>query len=307
MNTLLNPILNPVKFHELEPSQVPQYLTKYFDEHPYFDTIDEHQYHQTYCQSWQTSDIIKLQLTSNFAPLTVSLIDSDGRKYYETNMQQVQSGPFPDTAIYEINVSLSTIEEGTYWLQIACGSPVSLTLISEPLYIRETHETSVLLEYKHYQFKDDLIFETGIVLAKRVKGKIRYKSPASVNTLFKDQTNNQTLLDHKGYRVWELIVGDSYGVPDYEIDRISEFFGCSDVWIDGRKFTVADGAKWEEASQEDYPLRGWRIELNEAISRRSKVYENDAVNNQNHYVIAVVDTKGWGFDTGGENQIQDVI
>lgn len=305
--TLIFSLLNPVKFHPEDGADaVSNYLTKYFDRTAYEATLDPHQEPMGYLQPWQTSDTIRLQCISSYGPLTLSLIDSDGRVWLTSNFTQTAAGPYADTFIYEISISLTTIPEGIYSLKLVAGSPVQITLLSEPFCLKEIQPLSVLLEYANYEFKEDMIFETGFAPSKRVKGKIRYKSPASRDTLFEDQTSNQTLLDSKTYRVWELIVGDSYGVADYEIDTISRILGCSSVKIDGRAFTKADGAKWEEAAQEDYPLRGWTIGLRESVNRNSNIYETDGIVNQLNYVVAV-DTKGWGFDSGSEQLINDIM
>ena len=260
-------------------------------------------------QPWQLSDSIRLQLVSNYAPLKASLVDCFGRVYYTANLQQKQEDELnPGSYIYEIDIALNIFDEGLYWLKVECGSPIATTLISEPLKIAETHEKTVLLAYKHRQHKDGAIFETGFAPTLRVPGAIRFKQPASRDTLYEDQELNLALLDSRSYRLYELILGEWCGVPDYYIDIVDRILGCSEVKGDGRQFTKSDGAKWEESSVEDYEMRGWKIELRDSINRGSLEWENDELVTGTMAVVINVDSKGFGVNDNGGSiyQVTDI-
>ncbi len=106
---------------------------------------------------------------------------------------------------------------------------------------------------ENYRYYNDIIFETGFPPSLRVLGKIKYKSPASRDTIYEDQVLNQSILNSVPFRIWELTIGGSSGIPDYLIDKVNRILGCSNLLIDGRLFTKSEGAKLEERALEDYP------------------------------------------------------
>lgn len=299
-NTLYTPFINPVKLHEASPLEVAQYRTKFMHAVAYFDTLDPWQERQRYYQPWQLSDTIRLQVISNYAPLSVKLIDADGKVHFQDNMTQIRENVYdPGMFIYEISISLAVIAEGWYYLQLECGNPLALTLVSEPMCVKETHENSLLLEYTNRRYYADMVFETGFSPSIRVLGKLRFKSPASKDTYYEDQVLNMTQLSSVPFRLYDLVLGDSFGIPDYLIDILNRILGCSSILIDGVYFTKNEGAKLEEKAVEDYPLRGWTVELRETLNRHSRYYENDVAQDQTAAVVLNVDSKGFGNDTGG--------
>jgi hypothetical protein len=299
-NTLYTPFLLPVKFHEQTPVEVVQYNSKFMDAVAYYQTIESWQERQPYYQPWQTSDTIKLQFISNYAPIAVKLIGEFSMVHFSENMAQIRENSY-DTGmyIYEISIPLAAIPEGWYYLLVECGNPSVLSLVSEPLCIKESHPNSLLLEFSNYRYFGDIVFETGFSPSIRVLGKVRFKTPASKDTFFEDQVLNMTLLNSVPFRLYELILGDSTGIPDYLIDKLNRILGCSSLLIDGIAFTKQEGAKLEEKEIDDYPLRGWSVELREKLNRHSRFYSNDAAQDQVAAVVLNVDSKGFGNDQGG--------
>jgi hypothetical protein len=299
-NTLYVPYLIPVKFHELDPLEVAQYNSKFMDAVEYIETVESWKEMQPYYQPWQQSDTIKLQVMSNYAPISIKLIGENDSEVHQDNMVQVKENAHdPGMFIYELSIALSTIDEGWYYLKLECGNPVALTLVSEPLCIKETHSNSLLLTYAHPSYYGDVVFETGYDPEMRVNGKVTFKSPASKDTFFEDQVLNMTLLNSVPFRIYDLILGDSYGIPDYLIDKLNRILGCSDLIIDGIAFTKNEGAKLEDKEVEDYPLRGWTIELREKLNRHSRYYQNEQAQDRIAAVVLNVDSKGFGNNQGG--------
>lgn len=269
MSKIIIPYLNPVKFHKLTPDESAKYLTRHMEEWNYSNATPDWQAKPIYAQPFQVSDNITLQFQSNFdeADQTVELINCHGRVFLTfTVTQGAESETEAGLFLYEINEALTDIEDGYYYIRITGQGTPDLEIVSEPLHIKSSHPYSVLIEYSNFEFKDGIVFETDLVLQIRVHGDLRYKIPASKDVSYEDQSFDTTLLNSVPYRIWELYVGGTTGIPSYLIDRINRLLGCSNLQVDGKYFTKSDGAKLEEKASDDerYPLRGWTIDLQEA-------------------------------------------
>jgi hypothetical protein len=299
--------LNPVKFHENDPVTLPQYLSKFFDEFPFLETIEAWEQYQPFCQTFQTTDSIKIQVQSNYAPLTIQVINSRGRVFDTIILDQIAQNELePGMFIYECEIPLTDYEDGQYFLKMLCGSGPLQTLISEPLFIAESHENSILLQYKSTGYYGEIIHDTGYYPSIRVLGKIKYKQPASKDTYYEDQVLNMTLLNSGPYRLYDLILSSSFGIPNYLIDKLNWILGCKTILIDGRQFTKNEGAKLEEKAIEDYPLRGWSIEMRESRNSGKKTFDNDGINYGPDSFVVSVDTKGFGMLDDGSSNIIDI-
>lgn len=299
--------LNPVKFHENSPVSLPQYLSKFFDEYSYLETIEAWEQYQPFCQPWQTTDSIKIQVQSNYAPLSIQVINSRGRVFDTISLSQIAQNELePGMFIYECTISLTGYEDGQYFLKMLCGSGPLQTLISEPLFIAESHENSILLQYKSTGYYGEIIHDTTYYPSIRVLGKIKFKQPASKDTYYEDQVLNMTLLNSSPYRIWELILSSSFGIPNYLIDKLNWILGCKTIYIDGRQFAKNEGAKLEEKAIDDCPLRGWTIEMRESRNIGRKNFDNDGINYGPDSFVVSVDSKGFSINEEGQENILDV-
>jgi hypothetical protein len=274
MSKITIPYLNPVKFHKLTPDETAKYLTRHMDDWNFSNTVPAYQIKQHYYQPFQTSDSLELQLESSFTAHTAKIVDGCGVTVQTLTMVQgAESASEPGLFIYEISQSLAAIEPGKYYITINCND--ELVLVSEPLEIKVVHEYSICIEYSHSQNKDGLIFETGKKLELRVGGHIFFKEPASKDTSYEDQSYDTTNLDSVPYRIYELYVGGSTGIPPYLIDKINRILGCNSVKIEGIYFAKPEGAKLEAIVADDYTLKGWTVDLQESENQYSFEFSND--------------------------------
>jgi hypothetical protein len=274
MSKITIPYLNPVKFHKLTPDETAKYLTRHMDDWNFSNTVPAYQIKQNYYQPFQTSDSLELQLESSFTAHTAKIVDGCGVTVQTLTMVQgAESASEPGLFIYEISQSLAAIEPGKYYITINCND--ELVLVSEPLEIKVVHEYSICIEYSHSQNKDGLIFETGKKLELRVGGHIFFKEPASKDTSYEDQSFDTTNLDSVPYRIYELYVGGSTGIPPYLIDKINRILGCNSVKIEGIYFAKPEGAKLEAIVADDYTLKGWTVDLQESENQYSFEFSND--------------------------------
>jgi hypothetical protein len=303
------PYINPIEFYEKGFTPQAQYNSKHINDYKFADTIYAWQQPTTFRQIWQLNDSIRLQFRSETGPITWKLYDLNGVQIDTDNFDQVlENADNPGEFIYQADIDLSGYSAGCYYFEVELGSPVEKTLVSETLEFSNLFENSVLLQYSHSSFREDVIFETDIVFTIRLNARLFYKAPASKDVIYEDQVLNETIVDSKSYDLWELQLSDERGIPDWLIRKLNGILGCDDLVIDGRNFTKSEGAKLEETNIDDYPMRGWKIELREQLNRRARYFSTTGSADQGYAVVVNTDSKGFTDDeTGGsEFQILDI-
>lgn len=301
---------NPVQFYKDVPDSNAQFNSRLFDNWYFANTILDWEQRTKYEQPWQTSDLIQMQLQCNYGPINLELIrESDNAVIDTIPFQQIRANyNDPSLFIYEIDIDLSIYDPGCYYFKIKFGSPVILTLRSELICLQDSHPYTLLLSYSHYRFYADLIFETGFASSLRIPATLKYKGPASIDTIYKDQVLNPQQVRSVPFNVWNLNIGGSLGIPDYLAEKIYGILGCSNLQVDEKYYVKNEGATMEPNEIENYPMRGWKIELLPKLNRTQRIFEDDSVIETQVAVMINTDSKGFGADNGGnETVITDVI
>lgn len=300
MNIIRQPYLNPVKFQLIEPAAIPQYVSAHMDDWLFKNTVRSFEQPVKYHDRWLNDDSIRLQYTSNFAPITLKLFSCDGVEVYSVPFETKQQDFFnPTYYVRQIELDLATFDPGNYYLRIP-----EANWISEPFEIIEAEDESnptLYIEYSNSERYGGIIFDVPFSPAIRVPAILKYKNPASRDTVYSDQDEDEVMLHSVPFRVWNFILGGIGGVPPYLIDKISRIFGCDTLTIDGRDYTKNEGATWEPVELDQYPMAGWSIELRERLNRDSLIYEDEVEIIGQNNMIAIIDSKGFGLnDNGGD-------
>lgn len=307
MANVIIPYLNPLKYQEIAPQNLPQYISKSMEKYPYAETIQEWETKIDYPHLFQTTDTVSQQISSDVGPLIMQLIDDSGYVKLTTSFaQKLRNKQNSSEWVYENQTSLAGLPTGYYFAKLIVGTSLPTIHVSEPIFICDNIPNSVYLEYKHRSFYGGVLFETGITFSIRVLGLVKLKSPASNDTIYEDQPLNETLIWSYPFELYTFFVGGSWGIPDYLIKRLNRIFGCSFTSIDGIQYTKSDGAKWEGREFENYPLRGWSIELRESLYKAAQSYQSGTLQTGRTTITASLDTDGFGAGGGGIIQISDV-
>lgn len=306
-NIVTYPAINPLQFYKQVPSTDDRYNSRLFDNWYFSDTILPFEQRVDWHQPWQLSDVLHLQLHSNYGPVVLKLYKENGTLVDTIVFTQIiQNFNDPTLFVYEVDVDMSGYDEGCYYFTITFGSPVTFTMQSEKIWLAENIEGAVQVEYSHPSFREDMIFETGIQPKARIPGVLKFKGPASKNTIYEDQPMNLQMIRSVNYRIWTLEIGYGKGIPDYFADKIDRILGCRTLLIDGVAYTKLEGSL-EPSGVEDYPMRGWRIDLRPTTNRAAVHYSEGEPAGRQVAVMVNVDSKGFGTDTGGsETVITDV-
>lgn len=314
-NILYDPLLNPVKFHDLDPVQLPQYVSRFMDSWAFRRTIQPWDQRVCFYQPWLADDAIRLQYVSNFNPITLELRDVNGLLVHSQNAVTLQQDALrPSYYIRQLDLDLAPYDPGFYFLaRVAAGG----TKVSEPFEILdnenpnnellENPNPTLYIEYVHYETYGGIKFQAPFFPNLRVPGILRYKAPGAKDTIYEDQLLNETMLNSVPFRVWELVIGGVGGVPPWFIDKVSRILGCSTVKIDGRLFTKNEGASFEPVELEGYPMAGWAIELRESLNSETVVSENDVEITGIVAAGLISDTKGFGMGDNSGNDYIEII
>lgn len=298
-NTLFQSYINPVSFREMDKTAVPKYVSRFMDDWLYADTIRSYQKNIGWAQPWQKSDNLRLQLISNYGPLTLKVFHIDGTAQGLVTVFDIKQQDYfnPGMYIRQVDVSLSTFEEGLYYLVVETGT--DLVLVSDPQCIKEVQDNSLCIEYTSDGRHEGLYFDSPFNPSIRVIANITFDTPGARTTTYTNARYNHTLLKSVGFRNWNLEVGGSRGIPDFFIDKLSLILGCENTKFDGRFFSVAEGAEWSKEQLEYYPLSLWTIPMREKINREAIQYENETQIIGTNNMMVVLNTKGFGVDDDG--------
>jgi len=301
-NKLIYPFINPVQLFDPAPVEDDRYLSKDFIDYNLPETILPWEQRLNYCQKWQMSDTVFIQLQTNVGPVNFILYDCLTDLVVDTVQftQGAQSVNEPGLYIYELSLPLTGYDAGCYYGKVTFGaSPVIFTLQTGEWDIQEVHENTLYLEANHFEAREDFKFKTGLVPALRVEGTNKYQKTATKSTTYEDQTLNMSVLRNVNFRLWKLIVGQSKGIPDWLSDKIIRMICCSSFSIDGKYFTKSQDADWEPIEEDGYSMKGWTVELRELRNRASRIYENNVALDAVVTAVVNVDSKGFGNSNSG--------
>jgi hypothetical protein len=295
-NILYIPMLNPVRFVELDPVELPQYLTKHFDDYWASEQLQSFETVVNFKQKYQTTDTIYLQFESNFASIQMSVIDCAQNVLLTQAATQVRANLYlPGYYVYEITLSLAAFTSiDTIWLKPSLGLG-SKFMISEPIALAETWPDTVLFQYNNSKYHGDVIFETGIAFSFRCEAIIRRLDPGNERTAYRDQKLNPSTLKARPFRAFELGIGHLSSVPDWVIDKMNWIWSCDNVLCDGKSFAVLEDSKFEDKEiHPQYPFRHWTLNIQEGVNRASKIVGVDVDSSKKLLIVYQIDGTVWG-------------
>jgi hypothetical protein len=97
------------------------------------------------------------------------------------------------------------------------------------------------------------------------------------------------MLDSIPIETTKLTIGNGGGVPNWQIGIINRILSCSYVNISGRKYVKNENSKLEATAENNYPMRGWKIELADETNEMENTFNNYDYNNDyyNDYLINI--------------------
>lgn len=311
-NQIYLPELNPVLFYETTRANLSKYFTKFLGDFMFNERLYVWQQPSDYIQVWQVDDIINLQFESSFDPITVKLVDENGYAVITlVALNKIPNKYQPGTYCYEASMSLAGIATGYYYVQLELGAsgPSQIIMISPCQYISaDPIANTLLLEYYHSRYHNDVLFETGIKFQFRVHGNFGFLDKPRKDEIYTDEKWNTSLLNSKSVKQWPVNFGDEFGLPDEIINLLDNIWSCDTVTVDTKLLGIADGSKPEYNTVDDsaqYPKRGMKLILQEGINRNSKVVGVNLDPTKKLITSVIVDAKVFG-DTSNQGSANTV-
>lgn len=272
-NQLEIPILNPLKWVPVYPDANTSYYTKWEEDHIFEDTLYDWQEKVHMYQPWMAGDVIVQQMTSNFNPLLIQIVDSLGNILISQNMTAVRANKYnPGFYLYECRLDSTTLAPGLYKGLLTPGGSLPDQLKTEWFYVCPSNYRTVLVTYYNIRYHGDVVFETGIQFNFRVPAFFDDKVPSSLDTLYTDQDLNTVQLSSKPSKQKTFYLGIGNGVPPWMVEKMNWALSCSNTVFDNKLFAKTDSAKWTDYPQEGTKLRGYSIDLQPGINRPSLIY-----------------------------------
>lgn len=303
-NEIIIPFAIPVKFSKMNFQNIPQYVSKFLDDFLFEQTIPDWFQKKSFLQTWGMDDAIRLQVKSNYGPITLKIYKCDGQLLNSEIFENRQQDYFrPGYYIRQIELDTADYDPGQYYFTITAGN--STPWVSEPQLFKENIIGTLYIEYSHYEKYGEIYFQSPYSPTIRVPAAIYYDSPGAKDTIYEDQQVNQELIKSVPFDVYKFIMGGSPGCPPWLMKKINRIFGVSDLKIDGRYFTkAAEGAAWEKTEQERYPMNGWSLNLRERFNEEAGSYQDDVALTGNNNMVATIDSAGFGVDDEGDDFLE---
>ncbi len=304
-NRLIFSLTNPVRmFPVVDP------VYDQFDTAPYKRLVPSWIKVTPYAQKWLNDgtlyDPINFQFQCNFGSPYIQIIDCRGNV-----LQTVDGTAVPNTAIrapfvtYQFSF-IPPIMGGVYYFVVTAGIGPTLTqMISEPqLTIKDKRNTLMFRYYNTANFTN-LIFSTNQQYYFRCEGGLGRIQPKIKGEDWEDQPLNLETVLGITYREFPLIIGGSYGVPDWVADKVNHITAVDRMYINDLQFTRPKANQWEAIEDPNYSLAGFTTLIRQTVNNDSIVMVNG--NSPSEFTFTVYDIISDLFGTMNDNGINNPV
>jgi hypothetical protein len=280
---------NGMRFVEVDRIQPEQYESRHMDDYSLEERLHDWMTRIQYAHKWTVNDAIPLQFESNFGGIQIDVVDCEGNVYLtQAASQKLQNAKLAGFFVYENTISWASFDAGTYFVKLTCGGTTQL--ISHPQEVFESLPNSLLFQWNNSKFQHDMIYETGITPCARFDNSVLiWDSAGNSRTSYIDQTYNATTLKSTPYRIYNLLIEQREGAPDYVGDMLNYIFSCDNVTIDGKQYAIVDGNIESNLLDNQYQLRGYSVKVQEGLNRFSKIVGVSVDPNKRLLVTHVLD------------------
>lgn len=273
--------VNPIRFYdEAFDYQPGTYYFRHMDDVLDYEQQDGPSKVQ-YDQKFTLSDSPMVQIMSDADAITATLVECDTDTPVDTfAVAQIATElEGQDFSVWQFTCDF--MDEGRYYLRLTAtkDGEDDLNFISEPMDIKAVHANTIRFEYTNSKNDFSIIFKSDFIGLVRCEADIIDFKPASDDTIYNDQIHSTTLIRSTPFRQFTLIIGSNVaapmgGIPDYMVDIVNRVLSCDQVKMDGKYYTKAEGAGWDEVRPENYPFSAQRITINESENKFQLEFQN---------------------------------
>jgi hypothetical protein len=227
--------------------------------------FDLYQDEKCYFQKYQTTDLVTLQILSDFPDITFNIYKISDSSLALNIVPELMTTPLIGVtfSIYEIAIDWSVLDPEEYYCELIYVNEDTqdVTYQSEPISLQDAHDGTILIQYKNSENNFSVVFDTGIEFSLRVEGALKNFKPEFDDVIYNDQQRNATKLDSIPYRSFKLYIGGAAGIPDWLSDKINRALACDEKKIEGMYYEKKEGKEWEVNRPEEYEFSGLSIEV----------------------------------------------
>src|SRR5574339_389777 len=167
---------NPLQFFSKDIDRDGRFNSKDFEDFEFPETILSFEQYADWCQPWQLNDTIKLQVETNVGPVNWVLKKVKRNEVVDTVplTQIMESENEPGLFIYELAAPLAGYDEDHYYAELEFGVGPIFALRTGKLEFAIKHENTLVADYKHFEFQNGIIYETGFYPSVRFFGIKKY-------------------------------------------------------------------------------------------------------------------------------------
>jgi len=301
-NYLFIPKANPLVFHRRGLVPLPKFFTRHFEDYPFEQRGYFWQDRETYCQPWQTTDIINLQLESGMSPLILKIVNCYGDVIQ--TLSAAASLPhewIPNLYAYDFSCSLAGYASGIYRAQLWAGFGAGqIVLETGPLLVKDgVIQNTIFFTYSDSSKSHrDTMYATGIKYGIRLPGEFGLLDVLRDDEMWRDQKYNPGLLRSLTSDQHPLILGKPDGLPEDMIKIVHEIWSCDTVTADNKFFGLATNSKIEYTPIKRSRKRYMSMIVEDGLNRNSRIYSTVLDPQKRLLVTGMVDSRVWGVQSG---------
>jgi hypothetical protein len=291
-------LANSIRFITEKVYEPDKYWNKHFDDDFSQNLIKNYQDKAYYSQKYTFKDNPVVQILSDFDDIAAELIALHTLEVVDTF--DVLETPSTITGhtfkLYEFECDFNT--EGCYILKVSYVNEDEETIIyySEPLEIKEIHPNTIRVDYTNSKNVSSMVFNGGYIGIFRVEADIVAFKPASVDTIYIDQTYSATQLYGVAHRKFDLVLGSTLlqyaGLPDWVIDKMNRILVFDNILFDGKKYCKDEGAQFEEQTLENYPFTAQTISIVESDNKSQANFDTSFITEEMLNILRVLKYQG---------------
>jgi len=222
---------------------------------------------------------------------TVDLIDCTGASVQSLTVYRARKW-FGTSRSYVVIDTIGAVANGIYFLKVVVPSDIPgeyITLVSEPLSIRDDHENTLAIWYGNDAYVSDFDLIYGSVDQFPVQNFIRVEGgvksdgfqPGGKFQQYADLEYQQVILKATPFNIYKFTFGDNGALPNWMADKLNRIFFFPNVFInkDGaqtinyrNKYIRAEGAKMEPQRESLMPFAVWTFDLMEVENYMSDIF-----------------------------------
>lgn len=297
-NSIFTSDLNPLHFNRYNYQLPAKYQHKeMYDDH-FQNRTEDFLSQPYYLQKFQKTENIAVQcVTNGLSTPNVEVYNGEGILVSSTPMvvTAVAAVQFPNV-LWNYSIPTSGLDDGIYFVVISAGGvPMR---ISEYIHVAESHPKTILWEYSHTTNKANTYW-TDFPAKIRVEATMLPWKPDSEFQSYTDELADFEVLDGIPSLKRTLVIGNTYGVPDWMAMKMNKILLLNRVYGDGVRYSRTPDSKFVAKEIQGHPMNIYRVDIAKATNQHGLATDETGTTLDN-VVGYTLDAQAFGTATPGD-------